>query len=68
MVPLHIRRKVWQEYRPGQCDDKRPSQAWLDAAREAINHVAVQEDQLPLPDGAEVVKTIEAMIAKQKGS
>lgn len=43
MVPKHIQRKVWSTYRPGQCDDKQPSQAWHAAADEAILHVAVLE-------------------------
>lgn len=34
---------VWAHYRPGQCDDKRPSQQWTDAAREAIEEVATKE-------------------------
>jgi hypothetical protein len=46
MVPLRIRRAVWRYYRPGQCDDKRPSQAWHDAADAAIKAVAEKEARL----------------------
>lgn len=42
-VPKDVQRAVWRNYRPGQCDDKDPSQAWLEAADLAIVHVAVQE-------------------------
>jgi hypothetical protein len=44
MVPRNIKRDVWQHYRPGQCDDKNPTQAYLDAADAAIE--AVEEAEL----------------------
>jgi hypothetical protein len=44
MVPRHIRRRVWHHYREGQCDDKRPSQAWLEAADDAIAAVWEREN------------------------
>ena len=34
-LPAAIRAKIWRAYRPGQEADKRPSTAYLDAAREA---------------------------------
>lgn len=43
MVPLPIRRRVWNAYRPGQCDDKRPSQRWHEAATDAIRAVFEKE-------------------------
>jgi len=43
MVPLHIRRAVWDTYRQGQCDDKSPSREWHSAASAAIGYVAKQE-------------------------
>ena len=43
MVPAELKRPVWRHYRVGQCDDKRPSSAWLSAARDAICSVAEQE-------------------------
>jgi hypothetical protein len=43
MVPPRIRRAVWRHYRPGQCDDKRPSKAWHEAADAAIAAVAKKE-------------------------
>ena len=42
-VPLKVQREVWQTYRPGQCDDKRPSAEWHDAASAAIGYVAIRE-------------------------
>lgn len=48
MVPKNIRNKVWEHYRPGQCDDKRPSKEWLDAADQAIRAVAIKEKLLSI--------------------
>ncbi len=42
-VPKKIREAVWATYRPGQCDDKRPSEQWHRAADAAIAHVAFLE-------------------------
>lgn len=39
MVPAALQREVWRTYRPGQCDDKSPSEAWHRAADAAINAV-----------------------------
>jgi len=38
-------RAVWAAYRPGQCEDKRPSEAWHLAADAAIGYVARAEGQ-----------------------
>ena len=46
-VPRPIQRAVWRAYRVGQCDDKRPSEAWFLAADAAIGYVAMIEG-LPL--------------------
>lgn len=43
MVPAKLQRAVWATYRPGQCDDKDPSEAWHEAADAAIAAVALQE-------------------------
>lgn len=43
MVPKPIQQQVWRHYRPGQCDDKNPSEAWHLAANEAIRAVAQLE-------------------------
>lgn len=40
MVPKDLQGRVWSHYRPGQCDDKRPSEAWVRAADAAIAAVA----------------------------
>ena len=45
MVPKSIQRAVWRTYREGQCDDKRPSKAWDEAASAAIGFVARREGQ-----------------------
>lgn len=54
-VPREIQRRVWGAYRKGQCDDMRPSRAWLDAADDAIAAVAALEGRtaptrVPLSD------------------
>jgi hypothetical protein len=43
MVPRPLQRAVWATYRAGQCDDKRPSGEWHDAADAAIRAVAEKE-------------------------
>ena len=43
MVPLNLQRAVWKTYRPGQCNDKRPSSEWHAAADAAIAAVAAKE-------------------------
>ena len=67
MVPEAQRRAVWRLYRPGQEVDRNPSQAYLEAARAAINSVAAAEGRDPLPEHAEVIKTIERILAKEQG-
>jgi hypothetical protein len=42
-VPVPIQRAVWRTYRPGQCNDKQPSEAWMQAADAAIGYVAALE-------------------------
>lgn len=42
-VPKRIQLAVWRGYRPGQCDDKRPSADWHAAADAAIGYVALLE-------------------------
>lgn len=56
MVPRQIQREVWAAYRPGQCDDMRPSAEWFVAADRAIEAVAIKEGLRPsgaLPAGGE---------------
>lgn len=43
MVSKRIQNLVWAYYRPGQCDDKAPSKAWMAAADAAIAEVAAKE-------------------------
>lgn len=40
LVPEPLKRRVWQTYRPGQCDDWQPSQAYCEAAKAAVLAVA----------------------------
>jgi hypothetical protein len=40
MLPTRMRSAVWNTYRPGQEDDKRPSRDYLDAAQAAITWLA----------------------------
>lgn len=42
MVGTRNRIAVLRAYRRGQCDDKRPTRAWMDAANAAIREVAEQ--------------------------
>lgn len=53
LVPADLQRAVWNTYRPGQCNDKRPSPAWHAAARAAIQAVALADR---FTNGAKVKK------------
>lgn len=39
-LPLALRRRVWGAYRPGQEIDKRPSEAYLEVARDVQAWIA----------------------------
>lgn len=43
MVPYQTQLAVLEHYRRGQCNDKRPSREWFDAANLAVAQVAEQE-------------------------
>jgi hypothetical protein len=43
-VHPRLQRLVYRYYRPGQCDDKSPSDEWHKAADAAIGYVAALED------------------------
>lgn len=47
MVPKPLRDRVWATYRPGQEDDKRPSRAYLLAAKDAVIAIAEREGVTP---------------------
>jgi hypothetical protein len=47
LVPKALQRAVWEAYRPGQCEDMRPSFEWLKAAGEAVEAVRIQEGLPP---------------------
>ena len=42
-VPKSIQQAVYAHYRPGQCDDKSPSEEWHEAADAAIGYLAQKE-------------------------
>lgn len=59
LVPKHIQKRVWANYREGQCADKQPSEDWLEAADAAIQAVfeiesapVVEAPLVPKPAGA----------------
>lgn len=43
MVPRPLQQAVWAAYRPGQCDDMKPSPEWFKAADAAIEAVFEKE-------------------------
>lgn len=45
LVPKHMQLKVWKHYRKGQEIDKQPSAEYLDAAKEAIDSVAISKPE-----------------------
>lgn len=67
LVPQSLRTIVWRTYRPGQETDKAPTQDYLDAARAAINFVAQKEGKPPLPETADLIKTLEKLLQEHKG-
>lgn len=42
-VPSDLKARIWANYRPGQCDDKRITKRYADAAKESIMAVAKSE-------------------------
>ena len=46
-LPVSLQRAVWATYRRGQCDDMRPSAAYLKAATDAVVWVARFEGRWP---------------------
>jgi len=50
MVPEDLQRRVWRTYRKGQEIDKRPSEAYLAAMREAIEAVSTIEGRKAAPE------------------
>ncbi len=66
-VPRVIQGAVWDAYRPGQCDDKRPSEAWHEAADAAIGFVA-QEERRPLrASEKKALKRFKMLVDTSKG-
>lgn len=45
LLPLAQKREIRATYRPGQCEDKRPSMLWISAARRAIAAVKAREQE-----------------------
>lgn len=64
MVPEALRKEVWKAYRPGQENGSVLTQAYLDAAADAINAVARQEGKSEIPSTEELIATLERILAK----
>ena len=47
MVPRPIRMRILEAYRPGQCDDWKPSKEYLEAAKDGVIAVAEKEGKEP---------------------
>jgi len=47
MVPRHLQRRLWAEYRPGQERDMQPTAAYLRAAAACVEAVAQAGGQPP---------------------
>lgn len=43
MLPKRIRDRIWQTYRPGQCDDWQITSEYAEAAKEGVRFVASAE-------------------------
>ncbi|UMQ59661.1 hypothetical protein [Leptospira interrogans] len=55
MVPKDLQRMIWKYYRPGQCDDWKPSLEYCTTAKLAISQVGTisitgDEDEFKLYD------------------
>jgi len=57
-VPKPIQQAVWRSYRVGQCDDRKPSEAWHQAADAAIGFVARAEGQPVRPSEVEALEAL----------
>ena len=64
-VPKSIQQAVWATYRPGQCDDMAPSEAWYHAADAAIGYVARLDGQ---PVRSSEVEELAALGFKEEGA
>ena len=69
LVPRSLQRAVWDAYRPGQCDDKRPSEAWHRAADAAIRYMEflLAIDQLDGRRGPKIDKAVTGVCSKCGG-
>lgn len=47
LLKREMRAAIWRTYRPGQCDDWNISQAYSDAAKQAIIYIAGIEGKAP---------------------
>ena len=57
LIPRSLQRAVTRAYRHGQCDDKKPSAAWMSAATAAIGWIALREGRkLRIPEARELVR------------
>lgn len=66
LVPVPLRMAVVGAYRRGQCQDGRPSRAWVAASARAREHVARLEGHAKMADYlAGVAKVIEEKLAAE---
>jgi hypothetical protein len=45
-LPAALRKRIWQTYRPGQEIDKKPSQAYVNAARAVQDWIAEHQPEV----------------------
>lgn len=46
-LPKRMRDRIWREYRVGQCDDRNPSDAYCNAAKDCVIFIAIKERRKP---------------------
>lgn len=47
LLPRRLQSKIWETYRPGQCEDWLISHGYANAAREAVRFIAYYEGREP---------------------
>lgn len=68
MVPARLQQAVWATYRPGQCDDKAPSEEWHRAADAAICYVAAKEGRSVTQAQSQALLLLTAEFARKSAS
>lgn len=44
-LPPDMRRAIWREYRPGQCDDMNPAKSYCEVAKACVFYIAHKEQR-----------------------